>query len=229
MYLSGNPLPWTNKFKHLGINIGNKIDGCVLDMSVKNAQYCSKNIELNQEFSFAHPFTKVKVNKIYNSHYYGSPLWNLFSAASVQIESSYNRSVKVMLDLPYGTHRSLILQLTIEVHVKILLIRRFLTFMEKIKKSGKAPLVMLMTAAMADCRSTTGSNFRNIMLLVGKTSVYDVKLEDIDKISYFKMEEEDLWKVSTVKEIIEAKAGILEVPGFDLEELEEILNYICTE
>jgi hypothetical protein len=101
--------------------------------------------------------------------------------------------------------------------------------MEKIKKSGKAPLVMLMTAAMADCRSTTGSNFRNIMLLVGKTSVYDVKLEDIDKISYFKMEEEDLWKVSTVKEIIEAKAGNLEVPGFDLEELEEILNYICTE
>ena len=229
MYLCGNPLPWTNKFKHLGINIGNKIDGCVLDMSVKNAQYCSKNIELNQEFSFAHPFTKVKVNKIYNSHYYGSPLWNLFSAASVQIESSYNRSVKVMLDLPYGTHRSLIQPLTNDVHVKILLIRRFLTFMEKIKKSGKAPLVMLMTAAMADCRSTTGSNFRNIMLLVGKTSVYDVKLEDIDKISYFKMEEEDLWKVSTVKEIIEAKAGNLEVPGFDLEELEEILNYICTE
>ena len=101
--------------------------------------------------------------------------------------------------------------------------------MEKIKKSGKAPLVMIMTAATVDCRSPTDSYFRNIMLLVGKTSVYDVKLEDIDKISYFKMEEEDLWKVSTVKEIIEAKAGNLEVPGFDLEELEEILNYICTE
>ena len=48
MYLCGNPLPWTNRFKHLGINIDNKIDGCVLDMSMKTAQYCNKNIELNQ-------------------------------------------------------------------------------------------------------------------------------------------------------------------------------------
>ena len=104
-----------------------------------------------------------------------------------------------MLDLPYGTHRSLIQPLTNDVHVKILLIRRFLTFMEKIKKSGKAPLVMLMTEAMADVRSTTGSNFRNIMLLVGKTSVDEVRLEDIDKISYFKMKEEDFWKVSRSK------------------------------
>ena len=51
---------------------------------------------------------------------------------------------------------------------------------------------MLMTEAMADVRSTTGSNFRNIRLLVGKTSVDDVRLEDIDKISYFKMKEEEL-------------------------------------
>jgi hypothetical protein len=43
------------------------------------------------------------------------------------------------------------------------------------------------------------------------------------------MKEEDLWKVSTVKEIIEAKAGNLEIPEFDLEELEDILNHICTE
>ena len=88
---------------------------------------------------------------------------------------------------------------------------------------------MLMTEAMADVRSTTGSNFRNIMLLVGKTSLDDVRLEDIDKISYFKMKEEDQWKVATIKEIIEVKSGTLEIPGFDLEELEDILEHICTE
>ena len=158
MYLYGNPLPWTNKVNHLGITIENKIDGCSKDMSEKNAQYISKNIELNQEFSFADPFTKLKMNNIYNSHYYGSPLWDLFGVGAVQAESTYNRSVKVMLDLPFGTHRSLIQPLTGVEHVKVVLIRRFLSFMEKIEKSGKAPLLMLMSEARSDVKSTTLSN-----------------------------------------------------------------------
>ena len=33
-----NPLPWTDKCKHLGINIENKINGCEHDMKVKAAQ-----------------------------------------------------------------------------------------------------------------------------------------------------------------------------------------------
>ena len=122
LYLCGNPLPWTSKFKHLGITIDNKIDGCSRDMNEKNGQYINKNIELNKELSFADPFTKLKLNKIYNSHYYGSPLWDLFGVGAVQIESSYNRSVKVMLDLPFGTHRYLIQPLTSEEHVKVVLV-----------------------------------------------------------------------------------------------------------
>ena len=124
LLLCGNPLPWTTKCKHLGINVENKIDGCEHDMRIKKAQYTGKNIELNQEFYFVHPSTKIKVNNIYNSHYYGSPLWNLFGPGALGIESSYNRSVKVMLDLPYATHRSLIQPLTGETHVKIVLIIR---------------------------------------------------------------------------------------------------------
>ena len=108
------------------MNIENKIDGCEHDMVTKNAQYVAKNIELNQEFSFAHPNTKLKINQIYNSHYSGSPLWNLFGRGSLSIESSYNRSVKVMFDLPYATHRSLIEPLTASSHVKLILIKRFL-------------------------------------------------------------------------------------------------------
>ena len=112
MILCGNPLPWTDKCKHLGINLENKTDGCEHDMKVKAAQYVGKNIELNQEFSFAHPATKIKLNQIYNSHFSGSPLWNLFGPGALGIESTYNKSVKVMLDLPFATHRNLIQLLT---------------------------------------------------------------------------------------------------------------------
>ena len=142
---------------------------------MRAAQYDGKNIKLNQEFSFAHPATKIKLNQIYNSHFSGSPLWNLFGPGALGIESTYNKSVKVMLDLPFATHRNLIQPLTGEKHVKLILIRRFLGFMDKIGKSGKAALKMLMSEAKKDARSVTGSNFRNIMLLVGKSHVDEVK------------------------------------------------------
>ena len=73
--LCGNPLPWTDKCKHLGTVITNKIDGCEEDMKVKNAKYVGKNVEINQEFFFAHQETKLRINQIYNSHYTSSPLW----------------------------------------------------------------------------------------------------------------------------------------------------------
>ena len=64
LQLCGNPLPWTDKCKHLGIIITNKIDGCEDDLRVKNAMFFEKDIELNQEFFFTHPSTNVLVNKI---------------------------------------------------------------------------------------------------------------------------------------------------------------------
>ena len=134
-----------------------------------------------------------------------------------------------MLDLPYATHRNLIEPLTGEKHVKLILIRRFLGFMEKITNSGKAALQMLMLEAKKDARSDTGSNYRNIMLLVDKTCVDDVHLEDSNLISYCKLEAHDSWKISQIKEIVEAKAGQMEIPGFDNDELDDLLDYLCTQ
>ena len=197
-------------------------------MKVKNAMYVEKNIELNQEFFFAHPSTKLTINNIYNSHYSSSTLWNLFGTGAQRIESSYNRSVKIMLGLPYATHRYLIEPLTGEKHVKKVLISRYLGFMEKIANSKKKAVKMLMETSKKDVRSVTGQNFRNIMLLVGKTSVEEIKKEDALRIEYFPMKEADSWKIDAIKEIINVKNRILDIEDFEPEKLEEILTYLCT-
>ena len=228
LILCGNPLPWTDKCKHLGTTITNKIDGCEEDLRVKNAMYIEKNIELNQEFCFAHPSTKLTTNKIYNSHYSSSPLWNLFGSGAMRIESSYNRSVKIMLGLPFATHRCLIQPLTGEKHIKMVLISRYLGFIEKIASSNKKAVKMLLETAKKDVRSVTGQNYRNIMLLVNKTSVEAVKKEDADKIEYFPMNETDSWKVNAIQEIINVKNRTLDIGNFEVEEIEEILTQVCT-
>ena len=87
--------------------------------------------------------------------------------------------------------------------MKLVLIRRFVSFLEMIKKSGKRAVNMLMMESMKDVRSVTGSNMRNIMILVGKTKVEDVKLEDLNSITYFPLAEEEEWKIPMIKRLID--------------------------
>ena len=129
-----------------------------------------------------------------------------------------------MMGLPYQTHRSLIEPLTGQKHIRKVLLSRFLGFMDKITKSGKKRLNMLMETCKKDVRY----NYRNSMLLLGKTSVSDVRREDVDSIEYFKLEPDESWKVDSIKELIEVKQGKVEVPGFDKDELDTILDYLCT-
>ena len=81
--------------------------------------------------------------------------------------------------------------------------------MDKISKSGKERVKMLAVTSREDVRSVTGSNYRNIMLLVGKSSVADVRKDDADKIGYFELDIGDSWKVGSIREIIKVKQGII--------------------
>ena len=95
MYLCGNPLPWVNSLKHLGTQVSNKIDGCQQDIRQKIGKYIDRNCNLNQEFYFAHPTSKIKVSSIYNCHFSGSQVWSLFSPAATSVEGTYNHSIKI--------------------------------------------------------------------------------------------------------------------------------------
>ena len=46
---------------------------------VKRANFINKSLELSQEFYFASSRSKFRIKDTYNSHFYGSPIWNLFS------------------------------------------------------------------------------------------------------------------------------------------------------
>ena len=167
MYLCGNPLPWVSDGKHLGITISNKIDGMKTDIMVKRADYINKNNDILQEFNFSHPDSKIKINSIYNSHFTGSCLWDLFSKEAVMVENTWNVSMRLMLDIPRETKQ-----------IKTILINRFLTFIEQIRQSNKSATKFILNSIHLDARSTTGSNVRNILLETDKASISDLSPND---------------------------------------------------
>ena len=214
--------------KHLGNTVENRINGLKQDIRIKRANYVTKNNELYQEFNYAHPQTKLKLNNIFNTHFSGSPLWDLFSDEAVKFESTWNRSIKIMYELPYATHRFFIEPLSEGRHIKNILMKRFLSFIESIKKSSKVVLKQLLNTIKYDVRSITGSNLRKIMLSVDKPNIELLDVHDANKFQYHKIKPEDSWKLSFAREITDLKFNKLSLDGFSFEELEDILFHIAT-
>ena len=223
MRLCGNLLPWVDSIVHLGNTITNDAVLLEHDMNIKKARYISKNIELNQELYFAAPQTKICVNKIYNNSWFGNVLWDLFSQASVKLESCWNRSVKIMMDLPWGTHRGLIEPLSKSSHIRRVFCKNFIQFITKLKNSSKPLLHTLLDAIKYDTRSTTGKNLRGIMLLTSGVCIDDISVNDCFNIQYFPRPEDDDWKIEILTQMMEEKER-----GYLNEEENELFDHLCT-
>ena len=158
LVLCGNPLPCVDNCKLLGNYIKNKYDGIKRDQWIKQAQFITKNNELEQEFYFCHPQTKFVVNKIYNSHFTGSPLWNLFCSEATKGESTWNRSIKIMNDLLYENHGRVMEPISENQYVRKILLQKFIYFADQIKKSTKSVINLLFITIKHSMRNTTGQN-----------------------------------------------------------------------
>ena len=228
MFLCGNPLPWVSSGKHLGITVSDKIDGMKADIRIKRAQYVDKNNEILQEFYFSHPATKLQINGIYNTHLSGSCLWDLFSREAIMMENTWNVSVRLMLDIPRESHKYLIEPLSKMTHMKIVLVKRFLTFLEQIRKSNKSASKFLLDSIIQDTGSTTGSNLRNILLQTDKTDVRELCPQDAFKIKYHQIPQEEQWRLSYIQDIIEAKNGQMMISNISDSDLDDMLSVLCT-
>ena len=198
------------------------------DIKVKRAQFINKNNELNQEFWFSHPSTKITINQIYNFYFTWSPMWDLFCKEAVMLENSWNTAVRLMFNLPLQTHRYFIEPISEVKHLKFVLIERFLGFIDQIVKSRKAIPKHVLKYVKHDVKSVTGSNLRNILLLTDKNTVEEINSTDIKKLKYHEVAKENDWKIGLLKEIIETKNNQLSISEFSFEELNDILEHLCT-
>ena len=164
------------------------------------------------------------INSVYNSHLSGSCLLDLFSKEAVQMENSWNVSMRLMLYLPRETHGRFIEPVSEVVHAKILMMKRFLTFLQQIQKSPKKASKFLLENILQDTRSTTGSNLRNILLLTQKTNNQGLEPNDAINLKYKQISDEEKWKISMIKELIEVKNQNLDVDNFRNQELKKCWN-----
>ena len=133
-----------------------------------------------------------------------------------------------MYGLPRNCHRFLIEPVSESKHIKKIFVKRFLSFTGQIEKSNKIALKNVYKIVKHDCRSVTGSNLRNIMLLVDKTSIDSLCPEDNSLIRYAEIPEDQRYRVNVIRDLIEVKWGQCHIEGFSREELSHIMYEVCS-
>ena len=111
-------------------------------------------------------------------------------------------------------------------HVSRTLVRRYMSFIEKIRSSSKSSLSQLLTTVQGDVRLTTGHNLRHVMLLTGSNRIDSLKPGNTD-FEYRMVDESEKWGIGFLEELINVRQEEL-VVWFENTELEEIIEFLCT-
>ena len=164
----------------------------------------------------------------YQTAWFNTSRLQHYGREAQMMENTLHTSFRLMYELPVNTHRYFVEAVSEETHVRTLLCKRFLGFIEQINKSQKSLPKQLLESIRLDTRSTTGKNIRKILLKVNKNCLSQVNKHDPILGSYCDVNDGDTWKVDMVREITDLRFGSLEVENFSFEQLEEIQNYLCT-
>ena len=70
---------------------------------------------------------------------------------------------------------------------------------------------------------------RNMMLLFNKNTIDDIEEKDITEYVYAPVDKKDEWKIQILKELIDVKNGELQLENICPEEVENLIEALCTE
>ena len=234
--LNGDKLPWVDTAKHLGnllsgrINFTCRIPETKTDLLQKRAILFDKVHQIQQQFGYLNPRLVIKLLSIYSTALYGSCLWQLASDEHLKLNRSWNVAVKMIWDLPHSTHTRFVEPLSPVPHLEAVLMSRYIGFVENLMKTKKSLLRLILNSCCADLSSQTGQNLEFLLKKYKKLTAKELILskKQVKSAPVYPISSQENWKVNLAEEISLIKAGLMDI-DFDIEDLEEILEHICTE
>ena len=221
--------------KHLGNHLSSKINFSSYspetrtDLLQKRAILFDKVHQIQQQFGYCNPRLIIKLLSIYSTALYGSNLWQINSDEHHKLNRSWNIAVKMIWDLPAPTHTCYLESLFPVPHLEAVLTGRYIGFIQNLACSGKSLLRLLFSSCSSDQNSLTGQNLQYLLLKYKKLTLSSLLADkqSIKSARVYPMTDDKSWKLKLMEEICLIRKGHLEIE-FDSENLENILDYICT-
>lgn len=105
---------------------------------------------------------------------------------------------------------------------------RFIKFKQSLLDSNKTLIRLLANLNKNNCRTVFGSNLQKI------SQIYNIKIDSLDPVSvkqnmkYFPLPVNEAWWIPLINELLAIKTQKCELPGFKIDEVNDMLLYTCT-
>ena len=179
-------------------------------------------------FNFASADVRIKLLEIYATSFYSSSLWNLFSAQTQRLYTSWNQAIRQIYSVPRTTHCYFIEPLSECLHPKTMLCSRFIKFFQTLVSCRKPAVRVLGRLCEINSRTVLGSNLRNIAAECGHTRTELSPKIVKEKLEFKKVPIDEEWKIQFVKELLMIRAREVLVDNFENTEFDELIDFLCT-
>ena len=223
LILYGNDIPFVSKHTHLG-HVISEDETMRLDLDLKVNQLIGKFHNLRQQIGQQDPLVMMSLVNIYLLSLYGSNLWDLSSIESYRIDTTFNKLVKNVFNIPYDTHRFIVENISGVKHIRSKLVKRFRNFYHQLITCGKSEIIQLVRLKEHDQRSIFGRNCTKVITMTGAHSVFD---SNVESLVIYPVPEGEQWKVSLVNELIDSRRGLCDC-GLTSQEVSDIINAVCS-
>ena len=225
--LDGKSLPWVSQIKHLG-NILDQANNFKQDLAIKKGQFIAKVNSILQEFYYLSYATIVQLINIYAISFHGSCLWDLYSNECDRLYKSLNVAMRHVYKVPNTTHKYLIEDLSDTHHLKAILNSRYVGFCKSLLGSPKYIVRLLGSLNLTDLRTKMGKTKSKILSECGLKNLTDSKLTSRmvrNETKYMNVPTEEKWRIGIMKGLVKRE---IFVPGFSQQEMEDMLQVICS-
>ena len=186
-------------------------------------------MSLSQEFSFVKPNIFTKILNIFSTSFYGSSLWDIFSADCEKLYKSWNVSIRQAFNVDRCTHRYLIETISQSMHPKVMLASRYVSFYKSLINSPKLCVRLLAKLCKDDLRTVIG---RTLATLANNCNLSNPDLLTSQcvkrNLNYFAIPDNEEWRRQSVLELLQLRDQTLSLEGFSEDEVTTMLNNVCT-
>ena len=200
-----------------------------MDTRMKRASFIQNSTDMRDLFRFALPGQVLNAVQTYNSHFYGSMIWDLFGAMANQVYRSWNTTVKLAWNLPRSTHNYFLEHLLAKDmrSARQQILSQYIGFLKRLGKSVSSEVRIMRSIAAQDIRSVTGRNCSN---LCQEFSVdpWQVSASSFSRgYKQYELPDQDRWRLSFLMDLLKQKYA-MQACDENTDVVTELIESLCS-
>ena len=164
------------------------------DIAYKRSSFIAKIHSIPQEFHFANPIVKMNIVSKYATSFYGSSLWSIFDGSCDKLFTAWNNAIRDIFELPRGTHRYFIEDISDHLHPLVMISSRFIKFHQSLQDNPKPSVKFLSNISSLNNRTSYCQNLKGIARKCKEEAVNLTPQLIKRKMKYCEVEPQIKWK-----------------------------------